>query len=279
HAAAHLAGRRAAPSVAAAVAERTLVLVVDDLPTNRSLLERQLNVLGYASETAENGARALEKWSSGRFALVITDCHMPEMDGYDFARAIRREAAGRSLARMPVIACTANALRGESDVCFAAGMDDYLPQPIEMAALARALDRWLPLPAAERPADGAAGAPAVEPDPPPIEPGPLADLTAGDQIMERDILREYRTANDADVAALTDALARKDLADVVRVSHRIKGASRMVGASALAAVCASIEQAGRRKDWPAVATEEDRLRREISRLNGYLSAREAGPRE
>jgi HPt (histidine-containing phosphotransfer) domain-containing protein len=176
---------------------------------------------------------------------------------------------------MPVIACTANALPGEADVCFAAGMDDYLAKPVEMAALARVLDKWLPLPIA----GGATAAPAgVEAGPPPIEPGPLAELTGGDQAMARDILLEYKTANDADVAALTEALARQDLPAVVRAAHRIKGASRMVGAGALAAVCTSIEQAGRQADWPAVAAEKDRLRREVERLNAYLGALEAGER-
>ena len=195
---------------------------------------------------------------------------MPEMDGYDLTRAIRREEAGRALARMPIIACTANALPGEADVCIAAGMDDYLAKPVEMMALARALDKWLPLPAAGGPPSAPAG---VEAGPAPIEPGPLAELTGGDQAMERDILLEYKTANDQDVAALSEALARKDLPGVVRAAHRIKGASRMVGAGALAAVCASIEQAGRQEDWPAVTAEESRLRREVERLDAYLTSR------
>ena len=148
-----LKGRRVAPPVAEAETEGTLVLVVDDHPTNRSLLERQLRALGYAAESAENGVEALERWRSGRYGIVVTDCHMPEMDGYDLTRAIRGEESARGTARIPVIACTANALAGEADVCFAAGMDDYLAKPVEMLALAQVLDRWLPLPA-----DSSAGA-------------------------------------------------------------------------------------------------------------------------
>ena len=78
---------------------------------------------------------------AGRFGIVVTDCHMPEMDGYELAREIRAVEAARAGGekRIPVIACTANALAGEAEVCFAAGMDDYLAKPVEMVALARGL--------------------------------------------------------------------------------------------------------------------------------------------
>ncbi len=269
-----LKGRRAAPPVAQAETEGTLVLVVDDHPTNRSLLERQLRALGYAAESAENGVVALERWRSGRYGIVVTDCHMPEMDGYELARAIRAEEAARGTARMPVIACTANALAGEADVCFAAGMDDYLAKPVEMPALAQVLDRWLPLP--PDPASGAGDAsPVAMPTPrAPIDAAALAELTGGDRAVERDILQEYRSANDADAVALRDALSQRDLPGIVRAAHRMKGAGRMVGARELAEVCGAIEQAGRGEDMAAVATEEARLTWELDRLNAYLD--EAG---
>jgi PAS domain S-box-containing protein len=275
-ASAALVGRRVAPTVAEAEEDGTLVLVVDDHPTNRSLLERQLRALGYAAESADNGVAALERWRTGRFGIVVTDCHMPEMDGYDLARAIRTDEAARGARRIPLIACTANALAGEAEVCFAAGMDDYLAKPVEIAALARALDRWLPLPAASgvpvaSPAAGRDGSA-------PIDAAALAELTGGDKAIEREILREYKTANDADARALEDALGRRDLPGIARAAHRIKGASRMVGAQSLAAVCATIEQAGRRDDLPAVLAEEARLLRELDRLNAYLDEVGAGSR-
>jgi CheY-like chemotaxis protein len=272
-----LAGRRVTPSVAAAEAEGTLVLVVDDHPTNRALLERQLRALGYAAEAAEHGLDGLARWQSGRFALVLTDCHMPEMDGYDLARAIRREEQARGAPRRPVIACTANALPGEVDVCRAAGMDDYLAKPVEMAALARVLDRWLPLPPAGTPAPparaSAAGAPPAPaaPEPLPLDPAALAPLTGGDAALERDILREFKTATDADAQALAAALAAGDLPGIARAAHRIKGASRMVGAEPLAAVCAALEQAGQQHDLPAALAEEPRLRAALDQLGAHLA--------
>ncbi|HZF19908.1 MAG TPA: transporter substrate-binding domain-containing protein [Burkholderiales bacterium] len=271
--AAALASRRTAPTPQQAETEGTFVLAVDDHPTNRALLKRQLNTLGYAAETAENGAEALHKWKSGRFAIVITDCHMPEMDGYDLARAIRGTEAGNGRARVPVIACTANALAGEAEICFAAGMDGFLTKPVEMEALAKVLDRWLPLPAADpgaapRPQRAATASAAGDN---PIDRSKLAEISGGDTAMERDILVDFRGVNEGDAAMLREALEKRDIALVTHASHRIKGASRTVGATTLAEVCERIERASRANDWGTIAANRDALDRELDRLNAWLA--------
>jgi len=136
---------RECPSVEAAERDRTLVLVADDHPINRQVLQRQLERIGYASEVAEDGREALGLWRTGRFALLLSDCHMPELDGYELARTIRADEAAQGTARKPIIACTANALAGEAEQCLAAGMDDYLAKPVQIATLAAKLQAWLPL--------------------------------------------------------------------------------------------------------------------------------------
>jgi PAS domain S-box-containing protein len=136
--------RRMAPSIAQAESEGTLVLLVDDHPVNRMLLLRQVQTLGYAAETAEHGVEALEMWKSGRFGLVITDCHMPQMDGYELARSIRKLEGNAGRKRVPIVACTANALQGEAAACLAAGMDDCLVKPVELPQLVEKLEHWLP---------------------------------------------------------------------------------------------------------------------------------------
>lgn len=270
-----VATRRAAPTVAQAEAEGTLVLVAEDHPTNRRLLTRLLGLLGYAAETADDGKAALEKWRSGRFAVLLTDCNMPEMDGYELAQAIRA-AEGNGTRRTPIIACTANALAGEVDKCLAAGMDDFIAKPVEVEALAAVMGRWLALSegasatAAVRPAKVLAASPDV-----PLDRGSLAQVTGGDAQMEREILADLRSASDADMAALRAALDGTDLAAVVRVAHRMKGACRTVGAAALAEVCARVEGAGRRGDAAAVASERAALEREFGRLADWLSLQTA----
>jgi signal transduction histidine kinase/CHASE3 domain sensor protein/ActR/RegA family two-component response regulator len=137
----------APPEPAPMQVDGPLVLLAEDHPVNRIILVRQLNRLGYAAEMAADGREALEKWRSGKFGLIVTDCNMPEMSGYDLSRAIRRieEAEGRK--RTPIIACTAYAILGEADTCRAAGMDDYLAKPVDLMRLREKLDKWLPLPA------------------------------------------------------------------------------------------------------------------------------------
>jgi CheY-like chemotaxis protein/HPt (histidine-containing phosphotransfer) domain-containing protein len=269
---ARVRGRRPVPTVEEAQADGSLVLMVDDHPTNRALLMRQLNLLGYAAEAAEDGRQALKKWESGRFAIVVTDCNMPEMDGYELARAIRKDESVNGGSRIPIIACTANALEGDADRCIAAGMDDFLAKPVEIDALANVLDRWRPIPSPGSDTGGGREiAPASVADDAPVDRSKLAEITGGDAAMEREILIDFRGANDADARMLLDALEKGDVAQVTRASHRMKGACRMVGAMPLADVCERMEQAGRRNDWNAVAGERAGLEREFERLNAWLS--------
>ena len=88
------------------------MLVVDDHPINREVLVRQLELLGIAADTAEDGAAGLKAWTRGGYAAVLADVHMPEMDGYELARRIRATEAARGSPRTPIIAVTANALKG-----------------------------------------------------------------------------------------------------------------------------------------------------------------------
>ncbi len=140
------AARVAVPSVAVARERGELILVAEDDAINRMVITRQLELLGRAAEVAGDGAEALRMWRDGRYALLLTDLHMPELDGYALAAAIRQEEAAMagSAHRMPIVALTANALRGEDERAKAAGMEDYVTKPLQLEQLRKALDRWLP---------------------------------------------------------------------------------------------------------------------------------------
>ncbi|NML45054.1 response regulator [Ramlibacter sp. G-1-2-2] len=264
-----LATRRAAPSVAEAEAEGTLVLLADDHPVNRMLLLRQVATLGYAAQAADDGRQALELWQSGRFALVITDCHMPHMDGYELARAIRQSEAQAGRKRIPIIACTANALQGECDACFAAGMDDFLVKPVELSALVEKLDQWLPLP--QQPAVPARPEPARSEIP--IDEALLAANCGGDAAMFGEVLAAFRRTCEDDTTGLRLALAANDAAQVSQFAHRMAGASRMVGALGFAAACEPLDRAGRAGDWPAIQAALPAFERESRRLADWFEAR------
>jgi signal transduction histidine kinase/ActR/RegA family two-component response regulator len=132
-------------------ADGAVILVVDDHPTNRMLLMSQVSALGYAAESASDGAEALALWKSGRFSLVLTDCNMPKMSGYELARKIRDLESAAKRERCPILACTANAMSDEVLHCIEAGMDAYLVKPMDLNRLMTELKRWLPLPAGSQP--------------------------------------------------------------------------------------------------------------------------------
>jgi CheY-like chemotaxis protein/HPt (histidine-containing phosphotransfer) domain-containing protein len=253
--------RRAAPTVAQAEAEGTLVLLVDDHPTNRALLIRQVHALGYAAECAEDGVEALKLWKTGRFGIVITDCNMPEMDGYELTRSIRKLESGKGGERSPILACTANALRGEAETCFAAGMDDILVKPVDLKSLLKKLNQWLPMPATAA-ADAAT----------PLDGSGLAALSGGDAAAEREILMDFRRANDDDAMLLKQAVAQGNIPEVARAAHRIKGASGMVGANPLVDICDRIEQASRRNDVTAIERNMQVFQLEWTRLNAFFDS-------
>jgi CheY-like chemotaxis protein/HPt (histidine-containing phosphotransfer) domain-containing protein len=244
---------RAAPAVSQAQSEGTLVLVVDDHPVNRALLARQLETLGYASEAAHDGEQALQLWRSGRFSLVLSDCQMPGMDGYELARRIRAEEVARGQRRIPVIACTAMALEGEVPACMAAGMDECLFKPVELATLRKTLGRWLPLPQTH------------------VRSGVLdLDFLKGswgsDPVTVRSILDAYARSLREDSDALREAAGRSDMPDVMRVSHRMLGASRMVGAGPFAEACELVNAASRGAKPESVGAAMEAFEQEYTRL-------------
>jgi len=258
--------RRMAPSVSEAETEGTLVLLVDDHPTNRLVLEQQLNALGYAAETAKNGVKALDHVKSGRFGMVITDCHMPEMDGYELTRSIRALESAQGGKRIPIIAYTANALDGEAEACLAAGMNDYLAKPIELKKLLKKLDQWLPIPAIRTSEKSSKDSVALVP----IDRSVLSAISGGDATVERDILLDFRRVNDEDAIMLEQAVGISDTRQVAHLSHRIKGASKMVGAIDLASACKRIEHASRNNDWTTVVVSMKAFNLECIRLNAYF---------
>jgi len=120
-----------------------LILVAEDNVINQQVIRRQINALGLACEMANDGVEALDRYRQGGVALLLTDCDMPNMDGYELARQIRQgEEDGTD--HLPIIAITANAMKDAREDCAAAGMDDYLLKPLEIQALQEALAEYLP---------------------------------------------------------------------------------------------------------------------------------------
>ena len=262
-------GRRSPPSVEQAVAEGTLILVVDDHPTNRLVVTRQLNALGYAAETAEDGEQAIELWKTGRYGLLLLDVNMPIKDGFAVARIIRELETDTGDEQTPLIAWTANALRGDAEACFLAGMDDYLAKPASLADLMEKLDYWLP-PEDTWNFDGVDPKPDHNASSAPVDRAVLTRIAGDDKSMIRDIFKDFRKANDADMIDLDEAVNDGDSDAVRRAAHRIKGASRMIGATRLSAIGDQVEQAAKAENWDAVQVGLTALEKERKQLNDYI---------
>ena len=126
-----------------------LVLVVEDNPVNQKVAVKMIEKLGYRVNVAANGREAVESLARIPYALVFMDCQMPEMDGFEATRVIRKQEeslrqAGGSPSHLPIIAMTANAMQEDHDRCQAAGMDDFLSKPVASKSLAAVLNRWVP---------------------------------------------------------------------------------------------------------------------------------------
>jgi CheY-like chemotaxis protein len=121
------------------------VLVVEDHPVNQTIIRAMLTRMGCDIDMADNGVQALSAFETNTYDLVLMDCQMPEMDGFDTTRALReREALNPTMGRVPVIALTALAMLGDAERCLAAGMDDYLTKPIQLEQLSAKMQRWRP---------------------------------------------------------------------------------------------------------------------------------------
>ena len=209
------------------------VLVAEDDVTNQAVVRRQLAVLGCEATVVGDGQQALQALKADRFDVILSDLHMPVLDGYGLIRAIRDGGH-----KLPVLAFTADALRGESQRALAAGFDAYLTKPIRLDALGEALTIWVgsgPGAGQRRRAKRPAGVDL-------IDRAAVAAIVGDDEEMIRDTMEAFVDAAPGFLSEMQEAQDRSSHDAVRRVCHRLKSAARTVGAGRLADRCESLER-------------------------------------
>ncbi|WP_027925474.1 MULTISPECIES: transporter substrate-binding domain-containing protein [Pseudomonas] len=239
------------------------VLVIDDYPANRLLLSQQLSHLGHRVSDAEDGARGLQAWRSQWFDVVITDCNMPMMSGYELTQVIREEE--RTQGRVPclILGYTANAQQEERVRCIEAGMDDCLFKPIGLEELKACLEAVAPM---ERSEEQTSVHGSNE-----IDLSSLEQLTRGDKASINSLIGDLSTANEEDMARLIQLFTKHDLNALSGLAHRVKGGARIIRAQRLIQCCEHLEVVCTGRDTSRLAEAVDELQREMEQLADKLS--------
>jgi len=216
------------------------ILVVEDNASNREVALALAQKLGYKASAVVNGAEALEALRKGGFDLVLMDCEMPVMDGFEATRRIRG-SSDPAVSGIPIIALTADAMPADRDRCLNAGMDDYLPKPVDLVRLADLLARWLPAADAGDTAR-ASGHGAREPEKAVFNEEALLRRMIGDRQLAGIALKGFLRDVPSQLHSLRQRLDEADATGVRQQAHALKGGAATVAAESLHALAVAMEQ-------------------------------------
>ncbi len=225
------------------------VLLVEDSEVNRQVAEGLLEVIGCETVSATNGREALVAAAGGDYDVILMDCEMPEMDGFEATTRLRDRAKATGVPAPPIIALTANALTGYRDRCIDAGMSDFLSKPYTPEQLRQVLARWLPASGESTPIPETTGDGEVD---------PILDTTTVEQIRairkpgQRNLLSQavdnYVPEARELVGDLTLAAAQGDTEALRFAAHKLKSSSAALGGLRLAERCRGLEEQARLGD-------------------------------
>ncbi|MBK6659907.1 MAG: amino acid permease [Proteobacteria bacterium] len=270
---------RSEPRAAVADAKGS-VLLVEDNAVNREVALINLRALGVETEAVDNGRAALAAVRRKHYAMILMDCQMPEMDGFEATARIRAFEAspegGGGARRVPIVALTANAMVGDRERCIAAGMDDYVRKPFSRTDLEVVLGRWLV-------ASGTGVARAVPAEPPPLVSVAPSELPA----LDRDALESLKVLEGQgdgaavqrvvslfceDAPRLLAVLRSADFTDRQRATHALKSSAAQIGALRLANLCAATDTLLRQGDYERALERLPLIESEFETVRAALAA-------
>jgi two-component system sensor histidine kinase/response regulator len=263
------------PASAVPAGSRGSIMLVEDNLINQQVALGILQIQGYTVTVVNNGREALEAHAQGAFDLILMDCHMPEMDGFEATREIRARERSSGAKRLPIVALTANAMAQDREACLNAGMDDHLSKPFSMLTLQGMLDRWMPHAAPKQ-------APAEAPARASAKPGAAIDrqvldqlgkvLTNGKPELLGRVVNLYINESPKLLQRLKQAEAAGDARELAGAAHSLKSSSANVGGNALSRHCEELEQAARRADLEAARSALAKVEAEHGRVQAALAA-------
>lgn len=230
-----------------AIANHRYILVAEDHPINQQILKQQLEQLNYAVDIVDNGKQALMALANNHYNILLTDCHMPEMDGYELTKIIREQEQQTTVTALPIIAITANALTN-TDRFKAMGFSDYLIKPLKQQRLKAVLTQWI------KPATTINNCKKL----PPLATKYVATSNTatttvamidinellpifGDNKICQTLLQQYLSSCVDDLTQLSTAMAQQNNDSIFMISHRMKGAARMMAFHQLAQTTHDLE--------------------------------------
>ncbi len=239
------------------------ILLAEDNPVNQKLAVILLNKAGYSVDVVDNGARAVEAVFEKKYALVLMDVQMPELDGLDATRHIRaREPAGE---RIPIVAVTAHAMQGDRERCLEAGMDDYITKPLQQKELLDILERWMAGNAEDQPDSG----PEEVVDPPLDVAGALPRF-GGNMGFYVELLGEYSRQLVSGCGQMREALLAGNADTLFQLAHSLKGAAAAFGAGRLVAAAGEIESSAKEGNVQGLEPLIGHMEAEIPKIQAFL---------
>jgi len=246
-----------------------LILLAEDNIVNQKVATRQLEKLGYRVEAVGNGREAVGALTRTLYDLVLMDCQMPEMDGYEATAEIRqREGAAR---HTTIVAMTAHAMKGDREKCLAAGMDDYISKPVKPQDLAALLERIFAGPTERAQDDQPADA-----SPPPVDLEHLHKVM-GEDVSE--IIDLYLTGTTQNLQKLASAIQASNIREVQSLAHESAGTSATCGMFGAVPAFRAIENAAREGSLKTVPALLDEARKQFERICAFLKTERPSPTE
>jgi two-component system sensor histidine kinase/response regulator len=266
-------------TVAEARKQRVRILMAEDNQTNQLVARKILEKIGYHADVVANGKEALKALSDHPYDLMFMDCQMPEMDGFEATELIRNGKLANVDSHIPIIAMTANAMKGDRERCIEAGMNDYLAKPVQPQEFVRVLDRWLP----KEDADEVDAAPvklteaikessaAVATEPVVFDRQGLVARIMGDLDLAKLLTDGFLADMPEQIARLNAAVAAGYCPAAGALGHRIKGAAANIGGVALQKAAQAIELAGKTGDATDLRKLMSQLESEFAALKDVLT--------